>query len=201
MGVRSWSAIKLVYNLAQYSWSTKGFSYKASYNFITDAMCGQKTFTTQSGEIHSRNFMPAFSLNSFYHQSCLFILDSNIERSLMIEVIYGDILSRNFYIHIHLQFISNQSRSCNAWNISIHEYSPVEDEKLHAGLNNHRKIYRTKYKASFQFQDRFFTNFVLEINTSSLFFPGMSKLLWSKFKPWQELHVRWRTYLWMKSKT
>lgn len=104
VALRSWSPIKLVYSklrieipcnnvsnplileLAQYSWSTKGFTYKSSYNFITDSICGQKTFTTQSGELHSRNFSQVFSLNSFYHQQCLWILDSNIERQLMIEV-------------------------------------------------------------------------------------------------------------------
>lgn len=86
VGLRSWSPIKLVYSIAQYSWSTKGFTYKSSYNFITDAMCGQKTFTTHSGELHSGNFSQAFSLNSFFHQQCLWILDSSTERQLMIEV-------------------------------------------------------------------------------------------------------------------
>jgi hypothetical protein len=86
VSLRSWSPVKLVYSIARYSWNTKGFNYQASYNFITDGMCGARTFTMHSGELHSRNFSQAFSLNAFFHQQCLWILDSNTERSLMIEV-------------------------------------------------------------------------------------------------------------------
>lgn len=51
-----------------------------------------------------------------------------------------------FLSYHHLQLISNQSRSCTAWNVSIHEYSPVDDEKMHAGNIIHQFCPRDKHK-------------------------------------------------------
>lgn len=148
VSVRTWTPLKLVYSIPHYSWSTKGFSFKSSYSFNNDALCGSKTFTTHSGkqkyiilqitsttkweektitngnrsrnsrsrisfiqtkafiltilysfcgqnisgELHgsainfSNNSSSVFSLNSFYHQQCTWILDSKVDRQLFIEV-------------------------------------------------------------------------------------------------------------------
>lgn len=49
VSLRTWTPLKLVYSIPHYSWSTKGFSFKSSYSFNNDALCGSKTFTTHSG--------------------------------------------------------------------------------------------------------------------------------------------------------
>lgn len=57
VSLRTWTPVKLVYSIPHYSWSTKGFSFKSSYSFNNDALCGSKTFTTHSGKkTSSHNF-------------------------------------------------------------------------------------------------------------------------------------------------
>ncbi|XP_055320957.1 uncharacterized protein LOC129577604 [Sitodiplosis mosellana] len=132
VSLRTWTPLKLVYSIPHYSWSTKGFSFKSSYSFNNDALCGSKTFTTHSGELSSNNFFnnstTVFSLNSFYHQQCTWILDSKVDRQLFIEI------------------LSEQSRSCSAWNISIHEFSALEESLNHAGPQIHLFCPRDKHK-------------------------------------------------------
>lgn len=50
VSLRTWTPLKLVYSIPHYSWSTKGFSFKSSYSFNNDALCGSKTYTTHSGK-------------------------------------------------------------------------------------------------------------------------------------------------------
>ncbi|GBP89676.1 hypothetical protein EVAR_65738_1 [Eumeta japonica] len=48
--VRSWTALRLDYSVAHYTYASRGFDYAAAYSFNDDALCGQRTFTTHSGE-------------------------------------------------------------------------------------------------------------------------------------------------------
>lgn len=140
--VRSWTQITLVYTVASYSWNTKGFDYAASYDFGVDTTCGVNTIMKQSGEIYSNELTEQISLdstasaqidrlNNFYHQSCVWILDSNVERQLFVEL------------------SSNQSRPCSAWNISLHEFSPSATDSGNAGVGEllHTFCPRDKHKS------------------------------------------------------
>lgn len=138
--VRSWTALSLVYQLAHYSWNAKGFEFAATYAFETDATCGVSTVMAQSGEIRSANASLAetqveaeesldIELNRFFHQSCVWILDSNVERQLFVEL------------------SSSQNRPCGAWNISVHEYAAGGDDANHLGELLHTFCPRDKHKS------------------------------------------------------
>ncbi|XP_068626491.1 uncharacterized protein [Battus philenor] len=105
--VRSWTSLRLEYSVAHYTYASRGFDYAAAYSFNDDAMCGQRTFTTHSGEISSRNVSVTGTLNEFFYQQCTWVLDSNVERQLFIDI------------------SSEQDKSCGSWNITLHEWTGI----------------------------------------------------------------------------
>ncbi|XKL64287.1 hypothetical protein PGB90_004373 [Kerria lacca] len=102
--IRSWSPITIVYSVARYNWAEKGFSFEAEYKFIYDNVCGYQLINHHSGSTQPTPIQEGKELNYYYNQVCTWILNSNIERQLRIEV------------------TSSQNRPCSAWNISLHEY-------------------------------------------------------------------------------
>ncbi|XP_039276510.1 uncharacterized protein LOC111054673 isoform X1 [Nilaparvata lugens] len=126
VGVRSWSPVRVVYHLAHYSWTSKGFQFRADYSFTNDAMCGHQVLTQHLGVIDSADLQISSQLNYFYHQSCTWLLDSNVERQLTVEL------------------SSNQNRQCSAWNLSIHEYSEQNEDRT--GTHLYTFCSREKHK-------------------------------------------------------
>ena len=47
---------------------------------------------------------------------------------------------------IFFQILSEQSRSCTAWNITVHEFISIEDERNHAGEVLHLFCPRDKHQ-------------------------------------------------------
>lgn len=86
ISVRSWNSLTVVYSVAHYIWSNKGFSFTASYSFNTDSICFDQIYTLHSGEITLKNITPPDNLNNFYYQNCTWTLHSNVERQLELDV-------------------------------------------------------------------------------------------------------------------
>lgn len=84
--LQSWSPMRLVYSIANYSWEKKGFNFTANYTFTTDGICGHQTLTSPDGEIESVRIVPDGQLNYYYHQKCTWLLDTKIERQLNLEL-------------------------------------------------------------------------------------------------------------------
>ncbi|XP_063548395.1 uncharacterized protein LOC134755756 [Cydia strobilella] len=128
--VRSWTSLRLEYSVAHYTFASRGFDYAAAYSFNDDAMCGQRTFTTHSGEISSRNVPVTGSLNEFFYQQCTWVLDSNVERQLYIDI------------------SSEQDKSCGSWNITLHEWAGAGagDAGLAAAAGDRLFTFCARYK-------------------------------------------------------
>ncbi|KAL3290264.1 hypothetical protein HHI36_023614 [Cryptolaemus montrouzieri] len=114
VSVRTWGSLTILYSIARYNWNNKGLTFSASYSFNTDGICGEHVYTVHSGEITMNNPSSAENLNNFNYQSCTWILHSNVERQLELDI------------------SSTQNRPCNAWNITVHDYDP-DAQKNHLG--------------------------------------------------------------------
>jgi len=92
--VKSWTPINLVYSISKYSWSNKGFEYTAEYSFKDDMVCGYRVLDQHTGILESPIMIKESPLNFYYHQDCTWLLDSNVERHLTIEI--GSSQSREY---------------------------------------------------------------------------------------------------------
>ncbi|KAB0801065.1 hypothetical protein PPYR_05419 [Photinus pyralis] len=127
VSVRSWNLLTVVYSVAHYVWSNKGFEFSASYSFNTDTICSDQIYTLHSGEIALKNLTSPDNLNHFYYQTCTWTLHSNVERQLELDI------------------SSKQNRPCTAWNISIHEYAASAKDR-HLGELLHTFCSRDTHK-------------------------------------------------------
>lgn len=64
VSVRSWDSLTVVYSVAHYIWSSKGFGFSASYAFNTDNICNDQIYTLHSGNctINSKQIKSCFLL-------------------------------------------------------------------------------------------------------------------------------------------
>lgn len=84
--MKSWSPINLAYSISKYSWSNKGFEYSAEYSFKDDVVCGYRVIDQHTGVLESPVMIRESPLNFYYHLDCTWLLDSNVDRHLTIEI-------------------------------------------------------------------------------------------------------------------
>ncbi|XP_018312084.1 uncharacterized protein [Mycetomoellerius zeteki] len=122
VGIRSWTPVYIEWSRS----SRAGLNFHAAYKFINDTYCGDHTTAEPEGEVNGGDLASAgLKLNQYYQQKCTWILDSPIDRQLVIEV------------------KSTQSRPCTAWNLTIHEYRKNGDP---AGIRLHTFCSRDTHK-------------------------------------------------------
>lgn len=93
-----------MYSISKYSWANKGFEYSAEYSFKDDLICGYRVISQHTGILESPLMIRESPLNFYYHQDCTWLLDSNVERHLTIEI--GSSQSRKYKYHIVMKELS-----------------------------------------------------------------------------------------------
>ncbi|KAK9890094.1 hypothetical protein WA026_008902 [Henosepilachna vigintioctopunctata] len=86
VSVRTWGSLTILYSIAKFNGNNKGLTFSASYSFNTDGICGEHIYTVHSGEIVMNNPSSNENLNNFNYQSCTWILHSNVERQLELDI-------------------------------------------------------------------------------------------------------------------
>lgn len=118
----------------------------------------QSQFCNFTGELSSNNFnsnsTTVFSLNSFYHQQCTWILDSKVDRQLIIEVnglwyivnivlIFDNIYLIEyflFFIEFVFYFRFNQNKVDHV-QLGIFRFMNIRQQKKHQIMLVHKFIY------------------------------------------------------------
>lgn len=106
VGIRSWTPVYIEWSRS----SRAGLNFHAAYKFINDTYCGDHTTAEPEGEVNGGDLASAgLKLNQYYQQKCTWILDSPIDRQLVIEV--KSIQSRELIcIYISSQKLFQQKR-------------------------------------------------------------------------------------------
>ncbi|XP_043281028.1 uncharacterized protein [Venturia canescens] len=104
--------------------SPNGFNFQAAFKFTKDAYCGDYTSSKPEGIVNVVDLANGTSkLNNYYQKKCTWILESDTDRQLTVEV------------------ASMQDRPCTAWNLTIHEYKETGDRvgpRLHTFCSRDR---------------------------------------------------------------
>lgn len=107
VGIRSWTPVYIEWSRS----SRAGLNFHAAYKFVNDTYCGDHTTAEPEGEVNGGDLASAgLKLNQYYQQKCTWILDSSIDRQLVIEV--KSTQSRKHVLYVTIVLYTPTSTSC-----------------------------------------------------------------------------------------